>query len=182
VEIASNEPGDGMIYDTGDEVLFLLQVENVGDADATDVRVVIPLPENAEFVTARLRDEIAARSVPRNAKLADVQVVLTIGPVGVGEIVVVEVVLRAAAGGQGVITPVVSSAELPEGTPADQSAEFEVREDEDVLAFRGGSVAGCGLIGIAPAFVFLGLCLLHRLGNGRIHWHSPSRLAGSRRS
>ncbi|NLE60093.1 MAG: hypothetical protein GX616_17210 [Planctomycetes bacterium] len=144
--------------------------------------MVIPLPGNAEFVTARLRDETAARSVSRNAKLADLQVVLTIGSVGAGETVVIEVVLRAAAGGQGVITPVVSSAELPEGTPADQSAEFEVREDEDVLAFRSGSVAGCGLIGIAPAFVFLGLCLLHRLGNGRIHRHTPSRPAGSRRS
>ncbi|MGQ9652013.1 MAG: hypothetical protein ACUVXJ_18065 [Phycisphaerae bacterium] len=159
VEIASNEPGSDVVCNTGDELTFLLYVENNGDRGATDVQVVISLPENA--------------------RLADLQVILTIGPVGAGETVVIETVLRATASGRGVIAPVVSCAKLPESTPAGRPATFEVRTGGNVNQSRSRSATGCGLFGTAPALTFPGLYLLYhrRRGNECVRWCSPARLA-----
>ncbi|HRR84425.1 MAG TPA: hypothetical protein P5316_05390, partial [Phycisphaerae bacterium] len=80
-------------------------------------------------------------------------------------------VLRVTSSGRGMIAPVVSCAELPGETPAGQPAVFDVRAGGGASASRSNSAAGCGLIGVAPAFAFPGFYLLHRhrrRGAGRV--------------
>jgi uncharacterized repeat protein (TIGR01451 family) len=47
----------------GDDIAFDIDVENVGDADAEQLVVTIPLPENTDFVSAELLDEQQASQV-----------------------------------------------------------------------------------------------------------------------
>jgi uncharacterized repeat protein (TIGR01451 family) len=169
VAAAPQEIDDGFIS-TGDELAFLIHADNIGDGDATEVCVTVPLPENTEFVSAQVLADNAGRPAPADVTISGHQVVVAAGLLPAGKSLVVELVLRARAGGRVVIAPLVSSAELPQGVPADKPVELEVQDNQYVIVQRRQSVRLCGRIGFFPGLVPLGVWLLQRRRTGRAAW------------
>ena len=161
VETAPQEIAGGAI-NVGDELRFVIRVENLGDGEATDVQITIPLPENTEFVSAEVLAEDTAQTPPPNVAVVGNQVVLAVEPLPRGGHFMVELVLWAKARGQVVITPVVRSAELAQGVSVDQSAAVEVQDDPQVALQMRKPAGVCGALGLSAGFVLPGLWLLRR--------------------
>ncbi len=95
VQVDIQYDSEGGSPGTGDEVPFTVDVSNVGNGNATDVRVLMPLPANTEFVSGAVETVSIARSVTGQVTLEGDNIVITLPSLYVGETIVVHLVLRA---------------------------------------------------------------------------------------
>lgn len=150
-----SDPDGAVSPNPGDEVLVVVTVENVGQADATDVEVAVPLPENLEFVSGRVLSDPAAQALQAEFSVQDDVVHIWIGDLAAGQQVRIELVLQAQAAGTVQLTAVASSAEIREPV---ESAPAEMTVADEYYTFVEEPRPGpCGLPGVFPLLTVLGL-------------------------
>jgi len=150
-----SDPNGADSPNPGDEVSVVVTVENVGQADATDVEVSVPLPENLEFVSGRVLSDPAAQALQAEFSVQDGAVHIWIGDLAAGQQVRIELVLRAKAAGAVHLTAVASSVETREPV---ESAPVEMTIADEYYTFVEEPRPGpCGLPGVFPLLIVLGL-------------------------
>ncbi len=149
------------------EVTFSVSVENVGDGRATDVLLVVPLPENTEFVSAWWIASQTTQAAPLNASVEADEITMEIGDVIPGEDVQFELVLKTLVAGKVAVYASTTSEEIPTPTAAQTTAEVEVEDVEWIIIETITPIHACGVLGITPVFVLLGLVGLKRHGRTR---------------
>ncbi|MBN1346855.1 MAG: DUF11 domain-containing protein [Phycisphaerae bacterium] len=155
----------------GDEVSFVVSVQNSGDGPATDVVLTIPLPENAEFVSANLITTPTAQSAPTSATVVDGNVVIQVGDVPAGQTVQAELVLRAKTPGSMTVTPSATSQEVTDPVVPEQGTDLDVTDTTDPNATTIAGVtdqpAACCGTAAAPPLLLLSLLFGLRAFIGR---------------
>ncbi len=145
----------------GDEITFDIEVQNVGTADAANVIVTIPLPEQADFVSTRLADmQPAELVVDPVISLGDEQAVYAFESLPAGGAAVIEFALRtrvsgalrlrAMAGQDGQSTDATAEADSTANV-ADRTVRIDRRHG------MCGTGAGFGFIGTGLLFATLSL-------------------------
>lgn len=165
VRISLTAPGNSAAV--GDDLLYLAQLENAGTATATGVVLNVPLPENMEFVVARLNAGPAAQAVDLPADVVDGVIVITVGDIPAADVRLVEIILRALASGPVTLTAAAAwdGGSAPAKAEADQDVEvddvyYEVVNTLAPLHF-------CGWLGVTPLLVLAGLVGMKRRTAGR---------------
>ena len=121
------------------------------------VVVVVPLPDNAEFVSAGLTAREEAEATPVTATVVGRDIVIEFGDVPAGDLRQVEVVLRVTAAGEVTVDASATSEEVTTPKAAETAATIDA-EDEYVRVVETTTPAYlCGPLGIAPLFVLFGL-------------------------
>lgn len=84
----------------GDPVIFDIQLSNIGESDALDTTVSIPIPNNAEFVSASMTGwQDNALVAQPDIDVTDEMVTLSFDVVPVGKTALIEFVVRATSKG-----------------------------------------------------------------------------------
>ena len=151
----------------GDEVTFGASVENVGDGAATGVLLTVPLPENTEFVSAWRVASLAAQAAPLNASVEADEISIEVGDVAAGEDVQIELVLKLLVAGKVTVYASTTCEETLAPSAAQNTAEVEVEDVEWIIIETITPIHACGVLGIMPVFVLLGLVGLKRRGRKR---------------
>jgi uncharacterized repeat protein (TIGR01451 family) len=84
----------------GEELPYLLTVQNAGDGGAADVAVVLVLPDNVEFVSVTRVTDDTAQAAPVEYTLEDATLTVTVGDVAAGDTVRLRLVLRPLVAGE----------------------------------------------------------------------------------
>ena len=151
------------VANVGDELAFEVDVQNVGDGDATGVVLWFPLPPGTEFVSAWLIGGQSAQSAPLNAYVEGDEIAVELANVLAAEDVQIELILRATASGTLTLEASVSSAE--QATPATAQANADVEVDEVYLEIVNTvtPIGACGMFGFTtPMLLTLGLLAMKR--------------------
>ena len=141
----------------GDDITFDIDVENVGDADAVQLIVTVPLPESTDFVSAELIDGQQASQV----NLVDAAAVITFQSLAAGETARIELILSALA--SGTIHLTVTARDGGQNTTATGGADVAVTSEDRVVRIVNnvptmcGAGATLGMIGAAFLFPVLKL-------------------------
>ncbi|MBU0616471.1 MAG: DUF11 domain-containing protein, partial [Planctomycetes bacterium] len=151
----------------GDELTFGVSVENVGDGGAIDVVLIVPLPENTEFVSAWRAASQAAQAAPLNASVIDDEITIEVGDVAPGEEVQMELALRALVAGKVAVCASTTSAETATPSTTQAMAEVDVEDVYWTVVETIIPIHACGVLGIMPVFVLLGLFGLKLRGHTR---------------
>ncbi len=167
IAVSPTGPAAGGTVATGDVVSFELAVENVGAGGATDVRVVVPIPDNMEYVSARVLADESAQAAQVHVEFDGQNVVVYVGNVAPGHKVGAELMLRAKTSGLAAVAAQVHSTEQETPVVAQSAAELVV-EDEYYLIQSTSRPGGCGLPGLFPLFTLVGLLGLRRYGGGGV--------------
>jgi uncharacterized repeat protein (TIGR01451 family) len=150
-------------------VTLLATVENVGTATATNVVLTIPIPEDAEFVSARLVSDAAAQTADPIVTQGDGFVTLEFGDVPAGDAIQMEIVLRVLVAGEILITADATSDELTTPKAAETAATVQADDEYVEVVQTTTPLNLCGLLGFAPLLVLAGLVgvKLNRRRRGR---------------
>ncbi len=145
----------------GDELSFMVDVENVGDATATEVELHFPLPVSAIFVGAWLVESETAQAQPLDAEVDGDEIVLTLGEVEVAEGMTIEVVLESGVAGAVMLKATVSSAEHLKTATA--QADAAVDDEYWQVVETRSPVPICGTLGFMSCFLItFGLIAMKR--------------------
>ncbi|RMF74330.1 MAG: DUF11 domain-containing protein, partial [Planctomycetota bacterium] len=153
-------PGDRDTPAVGDEIAYLITVENTGDGATTNVVVTVPLPENTEFVSAKLSANATAQNATLSAEVVDGSVVITIGDVAAGEQVGVVLTLRPLDSGPVSLSATVASDDQPATSPSEPPPDVEVEDAVDTIVTTVRPMPLCGLFGFAPLLILAVLTLM----------------------
>jgi len=147
----------------GEELTFQIRVENVGNGQATNVVLSFPLPENTEFVSAWMITSQTGQAAPLDASVTDDEILADVGDVAPGETVQIELALRGLLAGKFALC---ARATCPEAaTPAiGRAAEVEVGDVYWTVVETVTPAHACGVLGVTPLFLLLGLIGLKRHG------------------
>jgi uncharacterized repeat protein (TIGR02543 family) len=167
IAVSPTGPAAGGTVATGDVVPFELAVENVGAGGATDVRVVVPIPDSMEYVSARVLVAESAQTASVQVEFDGQNVIVYVGDVPAGHTVATELMLRAKTSGVAAVAAQVHSTEQEAPVAAQPAAEIVV-EDEYFLIQSTSRPGGCGLPGLFPLFTLVGLLGLRRYGGGGV--------------
>jgi uncharacterized repeat protein (TIGR02543 family) len=167
IAVSPTGPAAGGTVATGDVVPLELAVENVGAGSATDVRLVVPIPDSLEYVSARVLTEEYAQAAPAQVEFDGRNVIVHVGDVAPGHTVAAELMLRAKTSGVAAVAAQVHSTEQQAPVAAQPAAEIVV-EDEYYLIQSTSRPGGCGLPGLFPLFTLVGLLGLRRYGKGGV--------------
>ena len=143
--------------DVGDELMFEVDVENLGTGAATNVIVRVTLPENTEFVEARWRPSDTAQTATLDAYVDGDDVVIDLGDVAPSEAVNVELVVRALAKGSVALAVSTEADNVAATAPINSDQSVEV---DDVYLEVVNTIVPlntCGWLGVTPALMLLGL-------------------------
>ena len=154
VTIEAQTDADALV---GDDVAFTATVENVGTATATDVVLTIPIPENAEFVSARLVTDPSAQTADLVVTLGDEHVTLEFGDVSAGDSLQVEIVFRVTAAGEVTVDASATSEEVTTPKAAETAATIDAEDEYLTVAQTTTPVYLCGALGFAPLLVLASL-------------------------
>jgi hypothetical protein len=144
----------------GNDITFDIDVENVGDADAEQLVVTIPLPENTDFVSAELLDAQQTSQV----NVVDSAAVITFQSLAAGEMARIELILNALVSGAIHLTVTASDAE--QNAAAVGEADVTVTSEDRIVQIVNtvptmcGAGATFGMIG--AALLMPGLALTRR--------------------
>ncbi len=153
---------------TGQQVSFLIRVQNLGTGSATQVVIVTVIPGNMEFVSGRLLAGSSAAAVPADISVNGSEVTIQAGNLPAGTEVRAELILRAKSSGSAVVTPQVQSTETPEAVGPTTSPQLTIEDVYYMIVRTPGPFSFCGLTGLFPLGVVLsGLLALKR---GRQGW------------
>ena len=141
----------------GDAVLVTVTVENVGTATATDVVVIVSLPDNTEFVSARLIAGAEAQTAPVIATVIDGDIVIEFGDIPADDSLQVEIVLRVMAAGELVLDASVTSEEITTPQAAESAAIINAEDEYLKIVKTITPLHLCGPLGFAPLFLLFGL-------------------------
>jgi uncharacterized repeat protein (TIGR01451 family)/uncharacterized repeat protein (TIGR02543 family) len=147
---------NGGTVTTGQLLSVDVNVENVGDAGATGVRVLLPLPDNMEFVSATVLGVESALVLPAQITVEGNIVIIDVGDLSAGDQFRVELVLRAKASGPASFSVQVLSEETPDGVDA-ASSEVIVEDEYYVLLAPSGLCAALGLLPLFALAAALGM-------------------------
>ena len=151
----------GQSANVGDEVTFQVNVENVGDGNATSVVLRFPLPSGTTFVGAWLVTEQEAQSQPLEAEVEDDEIVVSIGDVAAAEGKVLEIVLESNAAGTVTLQASATSAEQTDAVTA--QANSEVEDEYWQIVQTTTPVGLCGMFGfVSPMLLMIGMIALKR--------------------
>ncbi len=144
----------------GGEITALVSVSNVGNGDATNVRISMPIPSNTEFVSAQY--ELVASGAPRplDATMTDDTANLFVRELPAGYKVAAELTLRAIAIGDVPLETEAGCNELAQTARADYPGEIVVVQDDYSWIITTSRVP-CGAAGAAPLLMML--CVLPAL-------------------
>ncbi len=156
------DPAGGTVS-VGQELPVDVNIANTG-GDATDVRVIMPLPENTEFVSGSVVTDSNAKAASGEVTIENGNIVIQVPQLPAGATISVRLVLRAVQSGTIVLTPSVQTAEQPYLAPAGQPAEVTA---EDVYTkqtvWQPSRI--CGKMGWTPVVMtLLGLASLKLVG------------------
>jgi uncharacterized repeat protein (TIGR01451 family) len=135
----------------GNDITFDIDVENVGDADAEQLVVTIPLPENTDFVSAELLDAQQASQV----NVVDSAAVITFQSLAAGETARIELILNALVSGAIHLTVTASDAEQNAATVGE--ADVTVTSEDRVVQIVNTVPTMCGA---GATFGMIGAVLL----------------------
>ncbi len=154
------DPETGGIV-VGQNTPFLVTVSNLG-GDATDVRAIVPLPANTEFVSAELIELPTAAQIPGTVTCDGDNIIIRTPLLAGGALFGVRLVLKATQSGEIVFTPQVETAE---GVQQASSQPSQVGADDETYEIvRNFEPLGhCGEMGLLPlGVVCAGLALMKR--------------------
>ncbi len=154
VTIEAQTDADALV---GDDVAFTATVENVGTATATGVVLTIPIPENAEFVSARLVAGQSAQVTDPVVTEGDEFVTLEFGDVPAGDSLQVEIVLRVIVAGEVVVNASATSEEITTPKAAETAATIDAEDEYLRVVETTTPLYLCGALGLAPLLVLFGL-------------------------
>ena len=162
LHVAITAPTDQAAID--EEVVFRIDVENVGTAAASSVVLRFPLPPNTEFVSAQLVTDQAGQAAPLNAYVEGDDIVIELGDMAPSAALVIDLVLRAKTAGDIMLTAAAAFNESL--TPVTAQASTSVAADDVYweVVRTVVPVHVCGGLGLSPAFVLLGLIGMKRRG------------------
>jgi uncharacterized repeat protein (TIGR01451 family) len=139
----------------GQEVPFLVTVENVGTGDANDVTVIVPIPAGMEFVAANVLSDGTAQLAPNQPLVVEDKVYINVGHVAAGQQVRIELVLRTTAAGQ---TSVSANAECDEQPELVLGTSAQVVAEDEYYVIQRQTPLLCGNAGaLMSAITLLGL-------------------------
>ena len=148
----------------GDNVRFTLRMENRGDGDATDVKVVVWLAEIGELHSAQLVANDSTRDWPLAALDAERETSTMIERVPAGATMQLEMLVRPIAPGDLAMECTITSADGELFVSARVEAEAQ---PEVVVEFGEPTNGVCGVSGLGTVFMFITLLTL-RLSNQRL--------------
>ncbi len=148
--------------EVGDDLVFEVDVENVGGGDATNVVVRVALPESTEFVAARWRTPESAQSAPLDAYVDGEEIVLDLGDVPAEEAVNVELILRAVAKGSVTLIASVACDDIAISAPVNSDQSVEVSDVYWEVVNTIVPLNACGWLGVVPAVTLFGLLSVRR--------------------
>jgi hypothetical protein len=149
--------------DVGQQLGFRVDVENIGNGDATSVVLRFPLPVGTDFIGAWLMEEEAAQALPLTAYVEGNEIVVELGNVRAAEARDIQLVLSARASGTVTLDAQLSSAEEPTPTTAQASSNVEVDDVYWEIVEITKPVVPCGGMGIvSPLICTLSFWLLRR--------------------
>jgi uncharacterized repeat protein (TIGR01451 family) len=147
--------------DVGDEVDFMVDVENIGDGDANNVVVNVPLPPQMEFISARILSLDTGQSVPNDVQVFEDHVEIDLGHVPPGSNAQIELKLRAKTSGAVNLEASAQSDEVSEPVKVQEQTEVKVN-DQYTEIITTTQVPMCGLMGFVPLMltaVWAGICV-----------------------
>ena len=144
----------------GQQVHFLTAVSNTGTAEATDVIVMLPIPPNAEFVSATMGGQPSGQIAGVVLEQEAGRVKLFFGNVPPGQDRRLTVVLRVIQAGPIQVAPTATCSETrtPASTDTTQSPVLNAKDDYVLIA---KPPLACGAMGAAP--LALGVFLMGRM-------------------
>jgi len=142
----------------GQEVPFVITVQNVGNGGASGVVITIPIPPVMQYVLVTVLDEPVARTAPQEVVLEGSNLRVTVGNVSAGAQVLLELILLATQTGTVSLEASTSSAEQPAPVTATTTAQVAVSDDYYTVITRQPLIPLCGGLGLVPlALVVAGL-------------------------
>ena len=153
-----SEGGDGDAgAAAGDELVFVVAIDNTGAGPAGHVVITVTMPLGLEFVSARALPPDAGQSVPENIRVENGQVLVDAGDLEPGARVRVELVFRSTAGGVADLHIVAQTTEADGPAVVQQEVVVQVdNEDRQESTTRQPH----GLCGAGSPLPLLGLSLL----------------------
>lgn len=139
----------------GENLSFAVDVENVGDGDASDVVIRVPLPADTELVGAWLEPRDAAQATPLDARIVNEEIVIELGAVRAAEHRAIELVLAARAAGAVTLRADVSAAEQPDPVTAQADQEVAVEDVYWQVVTEGAPAVPCGVVLMVPLLLTL---------------------------
>ncbi len=156
------------VANVGEELDFEIDVQNVGDGDATEVVLRFPLPAGTAFVGAWLVQEQAGQSLALDAHVENDEIVVALGDVAAAAGMKLALKLKATTAGAVALEASVACSEQPAPATAQANANVEVDDVYYEVVQRAVPINACGVFGVvSPMVVTLGLLALRRRG-GRV--------------
>jgi uncharacterized repeat protein (TIGR01451 family) len=149
IEARTETSNADSLISPGEHLSVGVSVQNAGDAEATGVRALVPVPDNMEFVSATVLGTASAEVLPAQVSVEGNVVIIEVGDLAAGELFRVRLVLRAKSSGSARFIVHALSSETPDGVEA---APSEVMvEDEYYVLVRHAPL--CGMLGLLPLLV-----------------------------
>lgn len=146
-----NDPNDAGTAGVGQNLTFMVRVQNTGTGGASDVVVNVPLPENVEFVSARiLSGSPTEQTTPDDIAVADGVVTIRVASVDAGEEVNVELVVKPMTSGKVTMTANAACDEDPVAKEAEEQAEVTAEDVIDRIVTTAAPAPFCTPSGLAP--------------------------------
>jgi uncharacterized repeat protein (TIGR01451 family) len=157
IVIEEEEQSPGSTPHVGDDLAFLVTVQNVGTAGAEGVLITIPLPPGTELISAEVLSGPAAASLPENMMVVDGTLIIDCGDLQPGSDVQVRLVLQATAGGT---VNLVANAQYGDGDEQIEAAHpTEVAVEDTYIQIVTTTGPLCGAAGLLP-LVLTGILMM----------------------
>jgi uncharacterized repeat protein (TIGR01451 family) len=132
----------------GDQIPFLVTVQNVGTSGAGHVVIRVPIPGGTLLISAEILSGPAAASLPGNMTIEGDELVVDCGDLPAGENVQVRLVLEATNSGQVAVNPTTSYDGAEQAVQPETPAEVPVGDTYAQIITTTTPV--CGSAGLVP--------------------------------
>jgi uncharacterized repeat protein (TIGR01451 family) len=145
----------------GGNVEFQVNVQNLGTGVASATVLRIPLPDNAEFISASLGTGVL------NAYVEGGYIVIELGDVSASETFAISLVLRARTAGDINLSAEATSDESTTPSTAESGTTVEVANEYWEVINTIAPLHACGVLGFAPACCMLAFAGMKRRSHSR---------------
>ena len=147
----------------GEELEFEVGVQNIGNADATNVSLRLPLPAGTEFIGAWLVAEESEQATPLDAQVESDEIVIALGDVAVAEEMKIEVVLKSTSSGEVALEASLVSDQQDSPVTAQANSSVDVEDVYYEIINSTFPFSTCGAFGlVSPLMIMFGLLALKR--------------------